>query len=448
MYRIVRGLRGAVLVLIAIIAPVWARAAFGQAHPLPPALSSRPDAFYTLYLDFSGFAFNGYWGNGDFYPGAIGAYNAESGGFDFTPTEVANIHAMWSRVAEKYSPFNINVTTVDPAVAAGQVADDTMRQNFYDAQPFLMHTIIGTRLGAGTPGGISYLGVADEIQTGSNGKHTNFVFSTFRPTEIKDIGEAIAHENGHALGLYHQSDYVGNTLVREYSVGPGDGLIAPFMGSSDSSERGMWIIGTGSPANGPVIQNDARVVALTPYMNGFIDDGVGHSLATATPLPLDGSLIDFQSARGVIVPNDSVNPFPTGVENYVADFWSFSTAAATLQIELRSGISTIDARVADDGAMLDATLLVLDSLGNPMATSANGTLLESLTLSLASGDYYIKVQSAGDPRRLGYFDMGSYFLTGSVIAVPEPSTLALAALGVLGALAWRRRGNALPPASP
>ncbi len=75
-----------------------------------------------------------------------------------------------------------------------------------------------------------------------------------------------------------------------------------------------------------------QVLAANPGLNGFINDGVGHTLATATPLPLAGTSIDPNAAKGVIVPASGSNPQPTGVDNYVADFWAFSTGTGLVSI--------------------------------------------------------------------------------------------------------------------
>src|SRR5262249_50630462 len=68
-----------------------------------PALSSLPAAPNTLYLDFTG-------------------RHAQAGGTGFdidgdsaiSDQESAIITEVWKRVAESFSPFNLNVTTVDP----------------------------------------------------------------------------------------------------------------------------------------------------------------------------------------------------------------------------------------------------------------------------------------------------------------------------------------------
>ena len=435
-----------------LLALCAATSALSQTHPAVPVLQSRPNSQYTLYLDFGGFSFNGLWGGvASQVPGVTAAYDVDGNAAAFNTTELANIQNIWSRVAEKYSVFGINVSTLDPAIAANQAANDAARQAYYDATPRLMHTVIGGNGSWSGGGGVSYVGVTPFAQA-TNGYHTNWVFSALAPSNLQFVGEATAHEDGHGLGLYHQSDYNGNTLVNEYSSGTGTGVgsVAPIMGNSYSAQRGLWKSGTAHVNNsGPTQQNDPFVIANDNLMGGFINDGVGHALNQATALPLtNATVINTSLAKGVIVPKSSANPNSTGVANYTSDFWSFATGAGQVTISLVSGRSTITAGLADPGAMLDGTLKILDQAGNTVGTSSSGVLSESLTLTLAGGTYFVEIDSAGSlsPSNLGFFDMGSYFLTGSVVAVPEASTWAMLALGLVGiSIARRRRAEAGQP---
>ncbi len=80
------------------------------AHAAAPALSSRPGAAYTVYLNYDGFSFTGQWGDTGRSPGVTAAYTGSE----------AQLRETWARTAEKFVAFDVNVTTVDPAVAAGQ----------------------------------------------------------------------------------------------------------------------------------------------------------------------------------------------------------------------------------------------------------------------------------------------------------------------------------------
>ncbi len=439
-------LRLAVLCLLAL---GWSPSAFAEVHPAVPAFNSVPGAPYTIYLDFGGFTFNGNWGNNASYtPGTTPAYDNNGNATTFSSTELANIKNVWSRVSEKYSAYNVNVTTVDPAVAAGQSGTDLARQNYYDSQARMMHTVVGGPGGWTGGGGISYVGVTQSVVTGSNGYHTDWVFSAQAPNNLQFVGEASAHENGHGLKLSHQSDYSGTTLLNEYSSGTGTGLgsKAPIMGNSYSAARGTWRVGPSHvPVNPPQTQNDAQVLLTNSGIGGFVNDGVGHSVATASSLPINGgNAVDATLAKGIIVPSNNVNPVTSGEANYVSDFWSFTTGPGLVSFTTHAGRETITPGVSDPGATLDATMRILNSSGTVIATAATGSLDETISMVLGMGNYYVQVSSAADPLNSGYYDMGSYFLTGSVIAlVPEPSTWALLASGLIAlGVAKRRRRRA------
>jgi len=127
--------------MLALGTSLVANSAFAD-NPVTPAYSSSPGAAYTLYLDFSGFTFNGTWGNTGKTPGTLSPFNTDGNATTFSTTELSSISKIWTRTAEKYAPFNINITTVDPAVAAGFSAADTLRQKYYDNTPLVMHSII------------------------------------------------------------------------------------------------------------------------------------------------------------------------------------------------------------------------------------------------------------------------------------------------------------------
>ncbi|MDX1930985.1 MAG: PEP-CTERM sorting domain-containing protein [Capsulimonadales bacterium] len=412
-----------------------------------PALSSRAGAAYTLYLNFGGFNFNGNWGNTGLAPGSTGAFGTSD-----------QIREIWARTAEKYSAFNVNVTTVDPAVAAGQASSDAQRQLFYDNSSRLMHTVIGSGTWFGAAGGVSYIGVAPFSYSGigtTNGFHTNWVFTNFLANGSKFIAEATAHENGHGLNLDHQSDFqVNGNINNEYSSNggaSGNGSYAPIMGNSYGSQRGTWRTGTYS--NGTV-QND---VATLLSNSGFslVDDGIGHSFATATNLPLTGTLVDSTLAQGVITPLTGQTPNAIGIDNYTKDYFRFTmgqTGEVTLTVT--NGGDWLTPGVASVGATLRSRLSIFraSDLLNAFGTGveAANTLSTTFTGVLTAGTYYARISSFGGQTSsfdgtAQYFDMGSYILSGSGIlpgigaAAPEPGTFALLGLGLIGLVRYRRR---------
>ena len=84
---------------------------------------------------------------------------------------------------------------------------------------------------------------------------------------------------------------------------------------------------------------------------------------------------------------------------------------------------------------MNATFLLLDSTGTAIVLSSAGVFTETINQSnLAAGTYYLEVDSAGGTAFNGntYFDMGSYFITGSFTLTPVPEPVTVLAVAVLG----------------
>ncbi|MDB5327327.1 MAG: peptidase domain protein, partial [Phycisphaerales bacterium] len=242
-----------------------------------PAFSSRPGAAYTLYLDFGGFNFTGNWGTsgatdpapGSGTPGLSLAYNSDGDASTFNAAELAAIKNVWANVSGKYIGFNVNVTTVDPA--AGQT--DPQRQNTYDNTPQMMHTVIGGDMAwAGGNAGLSFTTVAANSYGNPstfNGGHTNFIGANQDPTDLGFVAGGATHENGHGIGLGHQSDYTNPASPIGYDPGDpanpitGASQVSPIMGDQNGQTRNLFRIGTTDNAN---IQNDVKAIAAQANM--------------------------------------------------------------------------------------------------------------------------------------------------------------------------------------
>lgn len=432
-----------------------------------PVLNSRPGASYTIYMNFAGFTFTGTWLG--MTPGTNGPYNNDGNAASFSAGELSNIRNIWTRTAEKFAPYNVNVTTVDPAVAAGQAGSDFTRQAYYETVPRFMHTVVGGNGSwTGGAGGWSYINTTQNSYNpaGSNGGagagfHTNFAFANQAPNNLQFIGEVTAHENGHGLNLNHQADVNGaGTTLNTYSRGNGGntggpGTVAPIMGDSYYAQRGTWRNGT-VQGGGGALQNDAARLLTNNLIagngaGGYMDSGIGHTTATATALPMTGTSINFNLAKGLITPNAAASN-PIGVNNYTTDIFSFSTIGGNVIVNLVAGSQYLTPGVADPTPTLDGSLAILDAGGSTLFSSATASLGETLNVNLAAGNYFIQILSAGG-KTLGsleqptavqtqYYDMGSYFLTGTIpVAVPEPETIAFCSITVLlvGYCVWRKR---------
>ena len=379
------------LVVAACCAAAGAASPRASAALIVPAYNSLPGAHAKIYLDFVGDN-TPTWGT--YSPGVTPAYDTDGNPTDFSAQELENIRQIWMGVVEKYSPFNINVTTVDPG-------------NLNNLETSKI--VIG---GSGTwaPAGVGGIAIQGSF---ANAGFVNqaYVFPGHLANGTpKYVAEAAAHEAGHGFGLNHQSQYDANgNLVAEYN--PGDADRAPIMGVSYYSRRGLWW--KGPSINGAsLIQDDLKILSssggsLTNNF-GYRPDDHGSTLATADPLSL--------------APDYSLSGYGIIEKNTDADYFSFTTPGGTAHLI---------ADVAPFNPMLDLSMSLFDAGGNLVASEAKPSLGESITAALAPGSYTLGIFSAG-----GYGDLGQYWLSGSV--VPEPGSAAVLLAVALPILARRR----------
>ncbi|MBL8059829.1 MAG: PEP-CTERM sorting domain-containing protein [Chthonomonas sp.] len=411
--------------------------AWGQ--PIPPALSSRPGAQYTIYLNFAGFNYSGTWANRT--PGNVPAFTLDGDATTFTSAEMQRIRETWARAAAAFVGFNINVTTVDPAPAGLTHAE---RKTWYDNTQYLTHTILGgSNSWYGSAGGVSYVGIAEQATT-TNGRRTNWVFPAGGSgTSAKAMGFVAAHEDGHHLGLPHQHDENTGGEYSSNGGASGDGSYAPIMGTAYNSQRATWRVGT----TGTNV-NDVAVLLNNLNIGPLIDDGISHTMASATPMAvLANGTSNAAQNRGWILPRAETNYAAEGANAYTKDFFKFRTLGGTVSLTANDGTSFLIAGVADGGATMRSSLRIFNSSGSlvGVATESASTLVHTWTGSLTAGDYYAEVTSVGaytsgyEPNAR-YFNMGAYFITGSGLA-PVPEPVSLISLGAGLVVILRRRRN-------
>ncbi len=356
-----------------------------------PAYSSLPGAADTLYLDFDGH-FEATWGGYSNITTPEFNTDATAG---FSSAELTAINDIWRQVAEDYAPFNINVTTVEPASFADGVS---------------MRVAIG---GNSTWLGQSAGGVAYVNSYTSGGVYTNVVYvfpDNLGGGYAKYVAEASSHESGHSFGLQHQSTYdATGTKTNEYN--PGTSALAPIMGNSYSATRGLWWNGT-SAISSTTIQDDMAVIARSTNTFGYRPDDVGSTAATATALTVNGTSV---SGSGII-----------GLTSD-ADYFSFTTGAGNVTLNLNVVYANnLDSKLelrSEDGLTLIASAAPTTGFG------------ATITASLAAGNYRLVALSNGS-----YGDVGQYTITGTVVSPGEtiaaPSNLVASATGTSIQLSW------------
>jgi hypothetical protein len=360
-------------------------------------LNSLPGANHTIYLDFNGHTTTGTaWNNSYGSTIVTPAFDFDGNTAAFSNAELERIQYIWQRVVEDFSPFNVNVTTQEPTL------DRLIKSSSTD-------TAWGVRVAIGGSsydwfnqgaGGVAYLGSFNW-----NSDTPTYVFTQqLAAGNEKYTAEAISHEVGHTLGLYHD----GRTSPSEgYYSGHGSGETgwAPIMGIGYYQNLTQWSKGQYLSAN-----NTEDDLAIITSQNGFgykVDD-TGSTLGTANPLTVSGTAV---SANGIIERNSDV------------DFFSFTTGAGVISLAIApSGRSP----------NLDILAELYNAAGTLVATSNPTDLLAaSISATVSAGTYYLKVDGVGkgDPLGTGYTDYGSlgqYAITGTIISGNAPPTLAIA----------------------
>ncbi|HUP80748.1 MAG TPA: zinc-dependent metalloprotease family protein, partial [Pirellula sp.] len=336
-----------------------------------PAFISLPGANHTIYLDFNGHITSGTTWNTGYYgvdPIDSPAWSLDTDRTNFSDTELATIANIARRVAEDFSPFNVNVTTVEPPIndlRKGEVSGDTK----WGVRAVVTIETTTVRCGCG---GIAYIGSFNDLYD-----EPVFIYNSSE----NGVAEAISHEVGHSLNLAHDgtlgADRIkGTSDDVEYYAGHGSGNTswAPIMGSSynrsvTSWDRGEYYNtnnGTSSAnySNGP----DDLAVITTKNGFGYRGDDHGGTTATATALTVAGTSV---SSSGIVTSRTDV------------DMFSFTTGAGTVALN----INPVAIR-----PNLDIQADLLDAAGNLVASSNPvDSLNASFSLSLAAGTYYLRV---------------------------------------------------------
>jgi PKD repeat protein len=365
-------------------APAGASTPMSASIPLSETflLHSRPGARRTIYLDFNGHTASGTAWNSNYALGTITSPAFDLDGYPgtFSDAELQRIQEIWRRVAEDYAPFDVDVTTAEPAPEALVRADS-------NDQVFGSRVVVTKDFTAGTSsacncGGFAYVGVFDMVNNASYQPAYVF-YDKLGPGNEKYVAEAISHEAGHNLGLSHD----GTASVGYYS-GHGSGATgwAPIMGVGYYQALVQWSKGEYTGANNT--QDDFAVMQQRGAP--LRADDHGNSLATATPLAsvASGGLQDLSGA-GVIEQRGDI------------DVFSFYAGAGSVSLTL-SG--------AAPSPNLDGSLSLLDATGRLLATSNPvDALTASLSVTLsAAGQYFVSVDGVGKgDLASGYSDYGS-----------------------------------------
>ena len=346
-------------------------------------LHSLPGSKKTVYLDFNGGTVSGTAWNASYNSGAdiiAAAFDLDGAPGTFGTSELQVIQNIWKRVAEDYAPFDVDVTTEEPAAAAltrSSSSDDTFGNRVM---------ITPTNFYANA-GGVSYVGAFDDV---GDYYKTSWAFSNKLLNGEKYIAEACSHENGHSVGLHHEGTTSGTT----YYQGQGDW--APIMGNSYYKNVTQWAKGEYTGAN----NTEDQLQVMQNYGLAYFKDDHGNTANTAAQIAIGTTI----SESGFIENNNDV------------DVFKFLAGAGAVSISVSP---------APLGPNLKILAELLDSGGNILASSSLSSLGASISTTVSAGSYYLTVSGVGslDPASTGYSNyasLGQYTITGTI---PDPGSV-------------------------
>ena len=381
------------------------------------SLHSNPGSPNVVYLDFDGHVVSATAWNGGSTLYAR-PYDTDGDPSAFSQTERGAIAEIWHRVAEDFAPFDVDVTTEEPAqftATTGRILITRDDDEFGTPMPY-----------AGA-GGVAYVNVWGRTGTYDYPHYSPaFVYyDNLGNGQPRYVAEAASHEFGHNLALAHD----GTSTVTYYSghnAGPSGGYIdwAPIMGNSYGADVSQWSRGDYADANNQ--QDD--LLEIANRLSYRFDDHA-NTQSQATPLAIDGS-------GNVVSTNPELDPFNVDADNkgVIED----SGDVDYFVLNLGTGIVNLTVHPAWDafyhdasrGANLDLHVALYDPSGalvaedNP-ATNTDATLLASVS----AGTYFLTVTGvgAGDPLTAydAYGSIGQYFINGAV-SVGTPNGVPIA----------------------
>jgi hypothetical protein len=336
--------------------------------------------------------------------------------------------------AEYFSPFNINITTVDPGTAGLQRSSSL--DNTYGTR-VCFSPIDGKSTGIGyvnlfrqgnDPTNYSTGALVDAkriYQLYTSGAYGNFDLTNAADygSLISSLAQTAAHEIGHNMGLDHDgitsdsSGYYGGYNVSTKTAW------SPIMGYTNISKTrrlNQWSIGEYRNATNTG-QDDLAVITDTGsgWTNGFgyrADEGLG---------------------------TISFSDLTTGIIQTSGDYDDFAftlTGAGDVAFNLASGVNIAGLQWGSLYYYADVWQSVIGGedilLGHYLADI--DSLLLGIEMTLGIGDYYLRVGGSG--YQYGsyqgfsdYASLGTYTIAASLrSAAPEPATILIIAFGIAG----------------
>jgi hypothetical protein len=358
-------------------------------------LHSQPAAPLTILLDVDGHLTKNTGWNSKHAEQIVSApFDRDGNPGSLTPSEIAEIEAVWQIVAEDFAPFDVDVTTEDPGTDALRYSGS--HDDEYGTRIVITPTDKWPGADFSNSGGVAFVGLFESNNTPA------FVFSS-NLFSYKTVGDASSHESGHTLGLRHD----GAPSTDYYN---GHGEWGPIMGSSYSRALAQWSKGEYAGADRA---NEDDLEKMAGYLGYHFDDH-GDTTPTATHFTGSGETSGFVGAND---PVDvfTVDVFASGIDVRLTPSSSVSNLFASVTIRNAEG-----AVVATD---TPTAVLAAGSMAHGVDWAAHAAAV------VPDGRYTVEVRPAGlgtpSTGFSAYGSHGAYRLAVTVGAEYPPPAPAL-----------------------
>ncbi|BBN82548.1 hypothetical protein PA25_25330 [Pseudoalteromonas sp. A25] len=373
-------------------------------------LHSNPNSPNKVFLDFNGGQVSAKaWGSGASYNAM--PYDLDGDPTTFNDAERARIHEIWTRMADDFAAFDIDVTTEAP-------------EEFNANTGWVLFTKDTDASGSAMPhqgaGGVAYVNVwgrSNYAYYQPAFVYYNRLGNGFAPY----MAEAGSHELGHNLGLSHDG-----TSTQSYYTGLGnDGepsSWAPIMGVGYYKNVTQWSKGEYPDAS--QTQDD---IAIINDKLGRSADTSGQA-ASPTSLYVD-STGHFSATNREIDPDSIIAENKGSIQVGDSDWFQFNSGAGPAEFYATPAWDAFT-RSSKRGANLDIGMKLYDSTGALIATSNDlYDTNASIQIDLAEGLHTLEIYGAAGPYASNYASQGHFYLQGKVVpstpdtTAPDPNPM-------------------------
>ena len=361
-------------------------------------LHSKPGASNVIYLDFNGHTITGTAWNTSSSSIQARPFDSDGNSASFSSAELAQIAEMWHRIAEDYLPFDVDVTTEEPASFGPKTGRILITYN---------QDVSGSDMPYATSGGVAYVNVWGRSNYASYYSPALVYYNRLASSPTY-IAEAASHEMGHNLGLSHDG-----TSTASYYSGHGSGFVswAPIMGVGYYQNVTQWSKGEYSDAS--LTQDDISLISGKLTVRA---DDHGSDIYTPTSLLID--------AQGIISgTSPETDPHNLSAENKGiiesrndVDFFAFDAGAGTVDLTVTPAWDSFY-RSSRRGANLDVEISLYNWDGQLIAKADPTDETDAQIIkTVPAGQYLLAVKGVGNSVSpySDYGSLGQYFISGHV----------------------------------